>query len=225
MDVPRLRRRIAAATAFAAAAAGCQRYQPAPFDADRFAQTWRQRAVDQHSVAALADRVAASGPTTAPTFSLRDGLTLDEAQALASLYSPTLRIARQRAGVTQARAAEAGRWQDPTLGIDAERIISGVEEPWVVGGTLGLTLPLSGRLDAERARARAEHDVELLRVAGQEWSARHRLREAWAEWSTQAMRVELLDALIARLDEINGVADRLADAGAIPRVSARLFRL
>lgn len=216
MGVPLFR--SAAATAYVALLTGCQTYRPEPFDAERFGQVWRARG--------QADAADGRPPVTSTTQATpRQSLTLDQAQALALLYNPALRVARLRAGVTQARADNAGLWADPVLVVDSERIISGASDPWVIGGVANLTIPLSGRLEAEKRRAKAEHAAELTRVAGQEWAMRQRLATAWAEWSTQQARLDLLDTLARRLDDINRVTDRLAAAGALSRLQSRLFRI
>ena len=223
--------RLGVLMACALTVVGCRSYRAEPFDVDAFGRAWRERSADDATVADFAERLARSSPTSRPTttpatqFSIADGLTLTEARAIALVYNPSLRVARLRAGVLRARADHAGLWADPVLGVDGERIISGVDDPWVVGGTLNITVPISGRLDAEKRRAGAEHVAELIRVAGQEWALTQRLRDAWAEWSTQADRVELLHALVQRLDSINSITDRLAEAGALTRIEARLFRI
>lgn len=196
--------------------AGCQSYRAEPFDAETFGRAWRARS----------EGIATARPLPpAAANDLTNGLTLPEAEAVALLYNPALRVARLTSGVAQARAAHAGRWADPVLAVDAERIVSGAADPWVVGGVVNLTLPLTGRLEAEKRRAAAEHTAELVRVAGQEWATRQRLKMTWAEWSTQAQRLALLDALIGRLDSLNRVVERLATAGALTRIEARLFRI
>lgn len=198
----------------AALVAGCESYRAAPFDPEAFGQAWRERGIHADT-------------RPAPTSRSADGLTLTlrDAQSLALRYNPTLRVARLKAGVTKATADHAGRWADPTLSVDAERIVSGASDPWVVGGTVGLTLPISGRLEVERQRATADHAAQLIRLASDEWSLRQRLATLWTDRSLQLRRVEMLDALIARLDEINRVTERLAEAGQMTQVAARLFQV
>ena len=133
----------------------CQRYRPRPLDLPRHHAAVEARDPSATDVVAYANGLAAvSGG--AGTYDPSDGLSLDEAEVVALYFNPQLRVARLRADVPRFGAAEAGRWQDPEFGIDAERIIESVEHPWVLGGTLSFTIPLSGRLGVEKEQARAE---------------------------------------------------------------------
>jgi outer membrane protein TolC len=208
-----------------AALSACQTYRPRELDDHAFDRQWRSRLVDDPGVLAFAERLAVSSQPGAAGFDPADGISLAEAEAIALMFNPELRMARRKAGVTLARAANAGRWADPVLGIDAEHILQDVQHPWVIGGTVGLTIPISGRLEVEKARASVEHAAELTRVASAEWATRYRLREQWALWSAQATRLELLDSLLQRLEALNGITDRLAQAGAIRRIEARVVQI
>jgi outer membrane protein TolC len=154
-------------------------------------------------------------------------VTLAEAEAVVLVFNPNLRQARLEANVTRATAAHAGLWQDPVLGVDLERIVSGAggANPWVAGSTIGITVPISGRLEAEKARAGAELAAELDRVAAKEWATRSALRELWVEWSAARVRAEVAEELIARLRDVAALADRQEQAGSMTRVDARLFRV
>jgi len=175
--------------------------------------------------AAALDR--AEGGSQAEGFDPSDGLSLDEAEAVLLVFNPDLRQARLEANVTRATAAHAGLWQDPVLGVDLERIVSGAggANPWVAGSTIGITIPISGRLEAEKARAGADLAAELDRVAAKEWATRSALRELWIEWSAESVRAELAEELIAKLRDVAALADQLEKAGSMTRVDARLFRV
>jgi outer membrane protein, heavy metal efflux system len=197
--------------------AGCQTYQSAPFDSSAFASAWRARS----------DTPSATGAGTGSTQPAAAGRTLNvaEAEAYALVFNPSLRLARHRAGIALARSDHAGLWDDPTLGVDVERILGSSNEPWVAGGTVNLTLPLSGRLEAEKARTSAAHHAELIRVAGEELAIRHRVRATWIEWSNQSARVSILNELLGRLEAINLITGKLAESGAISLIEGRVFRV
>ncbi len=195
----------------AVGASGCQSYKAAPFDSAEFARAWRARA-------------DTSPARTQPVGAVRS-ISSADGEAHALVFNPSLRLARQRAGIFHARLQHAGRWEDPSLGISIERVVSGAADPWVVGGSVNLTLPISGRLETEKSRAAAAHHAELIRIAGEESAVRHRVRATWVEWAIQSDKLSLLNDLIDRLDAINRITARLAETGALTRIEARVFQV
>lgn len=208
--------------------AGCQSYERKPLDLETTRAAWLTRSPADPSVrefAAALDR--AEHGSVMGVFDPSDGLTLAEAEAVTLVFNPDLRQARLESNVTRATAAHAGLWQDPVLGVDLERVVSGAggANPWATGSTLGITIPISGRLGAEKARAGAELAAELDRLAAKEWATRSALRELWVEWSAARARAEIAEELIAKLRDVAALADQQEKAGSMTRVDARLFRV
>jgi len=213
-------------------AGGCQSYERKPLDMDAMRAAWLARSPWNQTVREFAARLEQAESGTGGTttgFDPSDGLTLAEAEAVTLVFNPNLRRARLEANVTRATAAHAGLWQDPVLGVDLERIVSGASggggNAWVAGSTIGITIPISGRLEAEKARAGASFGAELDRVVAKEWATRSALRELWIEWSAACVRVEVTEDVIARLGEVASLADKQGQAGSISRIDARLFRV
>lgn len=207
---------------------GCQSYERKRLDLDATRTAWLTRSPESSTVrefAASLDRTETGSDSVG--FEPADGLSLAEAEAVVLVFNPDLRQARLEANVTQVTAAYAGLWQDPTLGVDLERIVSGAggANPWVAASSLGITVPISGRLEAEKARAGAELAAELDRVAAKEWATRSALRELWVEWSTARVRAEVTEELITRLRDVTALADGQERAGSLTRIEARLFRV
>ncbi len=198
--------------------ASCRSYEARPLDLDAHRERWLARSASDEGVALLAS--ASEGP-----FDASDGLTADEAEIVALVYSPALRLARLRAGVALATAEHAGLWDDPSLGVDVERILEGGSHPWIVAGTIGLTLPISGRLEAEKERAGAAGEAALRRVEALEWSIRHDVRRAWVEWTTAQQIESLTRETHEQLDGLTSIVDRFEEAGEYSRVEARVFRM
>jgi outer membrane protein TolC len=209
----------------AGAVAGCESYTARPLDLAAHSEAWGARSPADEGVAAFAARLAREESEAGGAFDVSDGLSLREGEAVALFFNPGLRLARLRAEGARASAEFAGLWEDPELGVDAERIIESVPEPWVVGATVGITIPISGRLGVEKARAGAAHLAELRRVEAEEWATRQALRAAWLEWSAQRRRVELGADLLGRLEGIVSIAERLGAEGELSRTEARLFRI
>ena len=202
----------------------CQRYAPSRLDLNAYHASLTDRDAFSGEVAKYAGRLAT--PTAQPTsFDAKDGLTLAEAEVVALFFNPDLRLARLRADVPRVGAAEAGRWEDPELGIDGERIIDGVDDPWVLGGMLHLTVPISGRLGIERDQAMSEASAGELRALAEERRVVAELRAAWAEWSGARERAALTLQLVAELDPVVERAERLRAAGELDPVDARLLRI
>lgn len=206
-------------------AGGCRLYAPAPLDLPATRSAWLARSPSDETARAFADRLARADGRVASAFDPSDGLTLVEAEAVALVFNRDLRLARLEANVSRVTADHAGLWDDPVLGVDIEGIVSGVSDPWVVAGTVGLTIPISGRLEAEKARASAAYGAELQRVGAQEWAARAALRELWMRWSGETAHLELVTALVERLRSVAELADRQERAGSMSRIDARLFRV
>lgn len=230
MSRARSRRTLVAALApslaalLAAIAGGCQSYRPDPVDVPRHHAAFLARSAQSAEVRAFAESLAPrefEGAAFDPT----DGVSCGEAELIALVFNADLGVARLRAGATKASADNAGLWEDPTLGVDLARILDGTPHPWKAFGNLGLTIPLSGRLEAEKARATAEHAAELERLAQREWETRMELRRAWANWSALRVQLDATREFVGRADQVLGVVDTMERAGEMPRTEARLFRI
>lgn len=210
--------------AVALAAASCQTYSPDPVDVEAHARSFAARIPDAASIGAFAARLR-QHDAAAAELDPGDGIGLHEARYIALLLNPELRTSRLRAGVAQVSAENAGRWADPELRADFFRILDSVDHPWLAGGALGLTLPLTGRPQLERDLADSRHAQLLLEARVAEAHALDTLDTGWVRWSSLRERVDLLRDLLAQLTALETVAARLAAADLINRISARTFTL
>lgn len=220
------RQRVAAAIGAAALAAilgGCQSYERRPLDLPAHRAAFLARTPDVPEVQAFAKSL---GPSpVVRVFDPSDGLTCAEAEVVALVFNADIRLARLKAGVARATAENAGLWEDPTIGVDLTRIIESTPNPWKVFATVGLTIPISGRLEIEERRAGLEHAAELARLAEAEWQTRMAVRRAWTEWSALSAQLEARREFVARVDQVLAVVDRMEQAGELTRIEARLFRI
>lgn len=214
-----------AASAGTLVVGGCQKYERKPLDLSAHAAEFVSRGVDSEKVAQFAAGLAESGAGNDRRFDLSDGIGPAEAEVIALVFNAELRVARLRAGVAAASAAHAGLWEDPTLSVDLTRIIQSVEHPWKIAGSIGLTLPISGRLEIEKKRAGHAHSAELARVAAEEWRVRMDVRRAWAEWAAAAAEAEATRAYVSDAAEVLRVVDEMERGGEMARTEARLFRI
>lgn len=230
---PRLRRRRSftsvirpgAAASLLALLAGCRAYEAAPLDLSTHSEAWAARTPSDEPVREFAARLAQTEGESPPSFDPSDGLSLAEAQLVALVYNPDLRMARLRAGVAVASAEYAGLWDDPEFSIDVLRITEGVSNPWVITPGLAITIPISGRLEAETSRAEAAVRAELFRIVEDEWRVCRDLTIAWSEWSAARLRLEEQQDLLASMGSMVSTADRLASVGELPKTEATLFAI
>ncbi len=214
---------LAALTGVLGLGAGCQHYEARPLDLDMHHDAWHARSADDASVRAFA--AALSCPERPVSFDLSDGLSLTEAEIVALVYNPDLRLARLRAGVAAATVEHADVWADPEFSLDFLRVTEAVSDPWVITPGLALTIPISGRLEAERARADAALRMALIDVAEQEWMSRLELRRAWIRWSSAVLRAEEIQRLLTTIEPLVSGMARLAESGELRATEAGLFAI
>ncbi len=216
--------RFASLTLLALIAGGCQSYERRPLDMNGHHAAFLARTPESPEVQSFAASLAARAPDVAE-FNPGDGVSCVEAEVIALVFNADLRLARLRAGVTRATAENAGLWEDPTIGVDLTRIVQGTPEPWKVFTSVGITIPISGRLEIEKQRAGVAHAAELTRVAQREWTVRMAVRRAWSEWSSLDAQLAATRDFLSRVDQILAVVDKMEQAGEMARTEARLFRI
>ncbi|MGP1273753.1 MAG: TolC family protein, partial [Phycisphaerales bacterium] len=184
--------------------AGCQSYQSKPLDLAAHRDAWLARTPGDEPVRAFAEQLAeqSAGSDEPTRFELSDGLSLAEAEIVALVFNPDLRLARLQAGVTAATAEHAGLWDDPQFGVDFLSMVEGGSNPFLITPGLSFTIPISGRLDAEKARADAAARAELTRVAEQEWQTRIEVRRAWLTWSAARLKAEQTERLLGSIEAL-----------------------
>lgn len=231
-------RLVASASLTALLVGGCATYEPDPLDLSAHRRalaaraTWTGAIDPEHDAALRAIALGGPDATIAPdvervppaAFDPSDGIGPTEGEVLALVFNPDLRLARLDAGVARATADHSGRWEDPVLGFDGAELLS-PSGPTEWGVTVGLTIPISGRLEVERDRAGAAHEVELRRIVALEWDVRIEVRRAWSRWATATAQRDALTEVAERVERLAAVARTLQDAGEIDRSEARLVAI
>ncbi|MEM6277882.1 MAG: TolC family protein [Verrucomicrobiota bacterium] len=203
---------------------GCQTYEPQFLDRNSHQAEWEARAPSSESVERFAERIGV-GSSYEASFDASDGLSLGEGQRVALVFNPDLRVARLRAGVAKATAEYAGLWDDPQLSFDVLNITQNVPDPWLIGSALTFTIPVSGRLKVEKARAEAEMYAELERVAEAEWETLRDVVHSWLDWSADGYRLRETEVTLEKLNSVVATTSRLAEAGELFRTEAALFSI
>ena len=212
-DVPRLRRSpiMAAGLSVLLLAGGCAHYQSAPLNPEQFASSLEQR--------------SEMNEAGAPKPATLSAVTLEEAEAIALFYNPTLRAARLKALIPAVGARKAGRWDNPEISADVLRIVEAVEEPWIIGSSLAFTIPISGRLSVERSKASAEAYAALVESWRAEQKVLQSLREAWVAWEARERALEATRESLQHLASVTAITQKLEDAGELVAAEAVVFRM
>jgi len=208
--------------------ASCQSYQPAPLDPDAHRAAWHARTIEESAVRPFLERLEHFERTRCEPnarFDATDGLDLAEGRLVALAFNPDLRLARLRGGRAAARAEHAGRWADPRFSLNVLRIAQSIPDPWLIAPSLSVSIPLSGRLAAERELAAARSAAADERTLEAEWTVWCDVEAAWLAWSAARLRVVELERFVETLDEITPRMDRLAEQGELATTEARLFAL
>lgn len=206
------------------AMSGCQSYRPEPLDLDSYHESWKAFSPTNDNIIAFAESIFASQPSYREmVFDPSDGLSLSEGEIVSLVFNPDLRVLRMRSGIAQATAENAGRWSDPTFNLNVLKITESIPDPWFVSSALSFTIPISGRLRAEKARAEAALQTQLDRVVEMEWRVRRDLRDAWVSWSAKRLKLEQAQAIIEQLNLIVESTSLLSKAGEMPETEASLF--
>jgi hypothetical protein len=98
---------------------GCTTYREKPVELDDFAAHWQSRSAEHDDLQKYVAQLREQGVAAATTFSSADGIDLREAEIMALYFSPRLHALRVQAGISRIDAENAGRWDDPIIGVDA----------------------------------------------------------------------------------------------------------
>jgi len=192
-------------------AAGCATYKREPLSRDALIQQISQRnASDGRSGASDSDSVTVG---------------LADAKRVALLYNPTLRAARLRANVAVMSATQAGLLSDPELSFDVTRLAHFAENPWTVGSSLAMSLPLSGRLSLEKRMANAEGHAALVEAWTIEQEFLHELELVWIEAAAARRAAAVTNDALKQIDDVVTITNRLEGVGELITAEAVAFRV
>ena len=101
---------------------GCATYERRPLELERYVENWSNREISVDSTREYAETLA-HGEEDVP-YDPSDGLSLAEAEAVALVFNPRLRLARAQAEVPLASARQAGWWPDPEFEAKVMRFVN-----------------------------------------------------------------------------------------------------
>ena len=220
---------------------GCQHIAPQPLNMNTLIKNQKERVLHVEPVLRYAEALTRKDAQQAAPFNLDDGVSLIEAQAIALWYNPSVRLARLDVEQSQAIMQVAGLWPDPDLGLGLGRkrveeqvisesssgtsIASAVKHSWVNQIDLSITIPISGRLRAQKALRATQYDSALRTAQEVQWHESQALQEAWVRWVMIVKNKALLSEHIGQLEELSMLTRTLAEAGELSPANARLFKI
>jgi cobalt-zinc-cadmium efflux system outer membrane protein len=170
--------------------AGCARYEARPLSAERTAEQFEARTLDDPQLKAFLQanlkRDLANWPLQEWDF---DTLTL-----VALFYHPSLDVARAQWATAQAGVTTAGGRPNPVLDV-APQYTSNAESgvsPWIAALTLDTTIETAGKRGYRIERAKQESESARLSLVEQAWQVRSRLRARLLDYAAANRRVALL---------------------------------
>lgn len=148
---------------------------------------------------------------------IEDGLTLDEANALALYYSPAVRVARASAGLSGAQVLQAGVLKNPKVFLGPR--ISSSDSGLIFPVSANWELPLWGRRDAEKDVAYSTLGERELQVIGVELTALSQVRSSYLRLARLQREGALWAIAEDAQDELIQSVRALQQAGEVGEVS------
>ncbi len=100
-----------------------------------------------------------------------------------------------------------------------------IDDPWIVGAGLSITIPISGRLLVEKEFRWAQYSAAWRRILVREWELVTDLRAAWLDWSSASERLRIAQSYVEELEAIAGMTEHLVAAGEMKPTQGRLLQI
>ena len=160
-------------------------------------------------------------------FDLTDGMSPDEAVAVALVLNPEIRAFRRERGVAEGELIAAGLFPNPELLLRWLHIENVTRSLATAGLDIGLNWapPRPGERAARQARARARIEEVRAQIAAEEWALAAGVRRAHAAVWVADERLRFVDASLRLQERVRQfLRDKLA-LGDISRIDANLLEL
>ncbi len=195
-------RSFTSALACALLTAGCSGYQARPIveqDLFRELEVLRLEVLRPAANKETANEETSPAP---PAFDVSDGLSSDEAVAVALFLNPDLRAFRKERGVAEGELITAGLLPNPELQVTWLHIEHFTKSFATSGFDVALNWapPRPGELGAKKARAQARINEVTAQIAGAEWRLAAEVREAYTALLAAEERLRLAESSL-RLQE------------------------
>lgn len=205
------------------AVTGCATYQARPI-------VPREVLLDLQRVRLEALRPVESRPSTPsppPAFDLTDGMSADEAVAVALFLNPDIRAFRKERGVAEGELIAARLLPNPELQVTWLHIENFTKSLATSGFDIGLNWapPRPGERAAKAARAQARIEEVRAQIADEEWRLAADVRKAHAAvWSARE-RARLAEASLQLQSRVRKFLRDKRDLGDASRLEVNLLEL
>lgn len=109
------------------------------------------------------------GPLTDRTPTVFNLKSYEDARIAARTLNPEINRLRLESMYTEKIAEASGWWEDPAVNADLLRILNGGPNPWIYGGNLELTIPVTGIPALRKKAARFYSEAQRYKVADAEY--------------------------------------------------------
>ena len=207
---------------FVVTLSGCASYQPKPLVPHDVLRDLQR--VRLETLAVSQTHASEAGP---PRFDLTDGVSSDEAVAVALFANPALRAFRRERGVAEGEVVAAGVLPNPFLEVTWLHIENLTKSLATSGFDIGLrwTPPRPGEIGAKRARAEARLAEVRAQIADEEWKLAADARKAHAAVLATQERRRFADAALALQGRVRRFLRDKRDLGDASRLEANLIEL
>jgi cobalt-zinc-cadmium efflux system outer membrane protein len=201
---------------------GCASYQPKPLVPHDVLRDLQR--VRLETLAASPTPTVDTGP---PRFDPTDGLSSEEAVAVALFANPALRAFRRERGVAEGEVVAAGVLSNPFLEVTWLHIENLTKSLATSGFDIGLrwSPPRPGEIAAKRARAEARLAEVRAQIADEEWKLAADARKAHASVLATRERRRFADAALALQGRVRQFLRDKRDLGDASRLEANLIEL
>lgn len=196
---------------------GCQTYQPLDLSLETELENWKEQKVGLGISSELTEQTDKD--------SLNGTLSLKKAQEFAQRFNLEFVTTVKKLAVSSAIAENSGYWQDPSVGIDAGRMLTESEKRWSSGASIGLTIPINGALSLEKKLAEKQKFAEAAVLREKRTELISSLNSAWFEWSSLEQKIALYSNYIKTISDIAERSIKLVDAGELDSTEVSLLAL
>lgn len=192
----------------------CTHYQPHPFTDEAIEQQLQTPSHEQLTVQAANIRHPLLEPVQ---FDLKDGLSPDEAAALAVIRNPDLRAIRDQHGIASAQLLQAGLLPDPQVSYTFAAPSGGTDLGMNNAFGIGLSwqaTSLIWRQNKMTAAEKQQQGVDL-QIAWQEWQYAQAAKLATYQLIVYVQQQALLFEMAQRLEDNRARLQEAADLGLV----------
>ena len=139
----------------------------------------------------------------------------DDARIAARTLNPEINRLRLESMYRDKIAEASGWWEDPAVSGDLLRILNGGPNPWIYGGSLDLTIPVTGIPALRKKAARFYSEAQRYKVADAEYRLDVRVVTACDAVFLADRTWQLQQRLVRKLGELFRSSEQLFAAGEI----------